>query len=359
MECLWQDLRFSFRTLRAAPSFTAVAMLTLALGIGANGAMFSVVSEVLFRPLPLVKESHRLVVLGRSQDGRNFEGFSHPGYLDYRDHNQAFSGLIACSNTPLNLSHSGTSERINGALVSGNYFSVLGVVPALGRTFLPEEDQSPGALPVAVVSHGLWHRRFGSDRDLVGQVLTLNGTTFTVVGVMPEGFIGIELGEVLEIWIPLAMEAKARPLFPVNGRMFSTLRVVGRLKPGLSVEQAQAEMNVLARQFEEPDTQTHKQRQVIISSEIRFPDPEWRAMTRDWLAILMAVVGLVLLSACANVANLFLARATARSREIAIRLGIGASRTRLIQQLLTESVLISLLGGSVGIGVAFWMMDLL
>src|SRR5262249_5554335 len=151
----------------------------------------------------------------------------------------SFSGLVASSNTPLNLSHGGTSERVNGALVSGNYFSVLGVVPILGRTFLPEEDQSPGAHPVAVVSHGLWQRRFSSDRDLVGQLLTLNGTSFTVVGIMPEGFTGIELGEALEIWIPLAMEAEARPLFPVNGRMFSTLRVIGRLKSGVSVEQAQ------------------------------------------------------------------------------------------------------------------------
>ena len=227
------------RMLAKNPGFTAAAILALALGIGANSSIFSIINEAFFRPIPLVKEPDRLVALGRVSDDHSFGGFTHPGYLEYRAQSHSFSGLMACRGAEMNLASGGDPERVCATLVSHNYFSVLGVNAFLGRTFLPEEDRTPGSHPVVVVSHRLWKKRFGLDPNLVGRTLVLNGQGFTVVGIAPEGFIGIELGEPADVWIPLMMEGTARPLFPVlNSRFFSSLDVVGRLKPGISFEQA-------------------------------------------------------------------------------------------------------------------------
>ncbi|MGH9768484.1 MAG: ABC transporter permease [Blastocatellia bacterium] len=355
MQTLWQDLRYGLRMLRRNPGFTIAAALSLALGIGANTAIFSVVNAALLRPLP-VKEPDRLVGLYRKipQD-RNHNRFSYPNYLDTRDRNQSFSGLAAYYFTPLNLSGGGQTERLWGKVVSGNYFSTLGVEFAQGRTFLPEEDRTPGAHPVAVVSHGLWQRRFGGDPNLVGKTVTLNGYGFTIVGIAPAGFRGTELGMAPDVWVPMMMQAQALPgqdwLTP---RGVGWLRVVGRLKPGVSWLQAQAEMEMLGAQLKREHPEVNEAFGIAVVPDFGI-HPDMRGDARNFLLVLMGVVGLVLLIACANTANLLLARASERRKEIGIRLALGARRGRLIGQLLTESLMLSLLGAVISLLLTPWI----
>jgi predicted permease len=350
------DVRYGLRMLVKSPGFTAVALLILALGIGVNCANFSVLNDVFLRPPPVVKDPGCLVALGRTLDDRSFEGFAHLDYLEYRNRNHVFSGLIAYEGASLSLTGGGEAEMIDATLVTGNYFSVLGINPVRGRAFLPEEGQVPGSHPVVVISYELWIRRFGSDPSLVGKILILNGHSFTVVGIAPKGFKGVDLLDSPDIWMPLMMEEQARPLFPtLNSRLFSSLKAVGRLKPGCSIEQAQAEMTALSHTLEEIDPVSKKQRNVVVTPDIRFTEPDWRADARKLLTLLMTVSGLVLVIACANVANLLLVRFAVRKKEIAVRLALGASRIHLARQFLTESLLLSLFGAALGVLVGIWM----
>ncbi|MCH7639193.1 MAG: ABC transporter permease [Bacteroidetes bacterium] len=356
---LWQDLRIGARTLRKSPGFAVVVVLTLALGIGANASIFSFVNAYLLRPLPGITDPDRLVELGRTQEGRGFDAFSYREFTDYRDRNRVFSGVMAYRSVVLDLGGAGETRRVRGALVSSNYFVVLGTHTALGRTFSIDEEQPPGAHPVAVISHSLWQGRFGADADILGTALTLNGRSFIVVGVAAEGFRGHEAWDTWDIWVPLSMFREASPEALASlGDLFTWLTLVGRLEPGISLALAQTEMNTLARRLEQVHPDENRGAGVALASDITLPTG-WRTDARNLLALLMAVVGLVLLVVCANLSNLVLARTTGRRGEIAIRLALGAGRARVLRPLLSENILLALLGGAVGLVLAVWSADLL
>jgi putative ABC transport system permease protein len=350
METLWQDLRFGFRMLVKRPAITLVAIIALALGIGANTAIFSIVNAIIFRPLPFKNPDRILTVWENHQlrDGPEREWTSPPTFQDWKEQNQVFENIAAFGGIAPTLTGQDEPVQLNGLAVSYNMFSVLGVEPFLGRTFTPEEDKNGGE-PVAILAHGLWQRRFGADPSLVGKPITLNGNSVTVIGIMPAGFRFPGFSNT-EIW------SLIQPTFRDScGRGCYTIRVLARLKPDVTMERAQAEMNTIAARLEQqyPDVNKGVRITLVPLHELLVEG------ARPALLLLLGAVCFVLLIACANVGNLTLARAATREREIAIRLALGAGRWRVMRQLITESLLLALTGGGIGLLLAFWLVDLL
>ena len=358
MESIIKDIRYGIRTLLRRPGFTAIALITLALGIGANTAIFSLVDTVLLRPLPVSHPEQLVELYGTLHNGADFTLQSYLNYKDYRDRNQVLSGLLAYRFAPMSLSHGGSNERVWGYLVSGNYFDVLGVPPVLGRGFLPEEDETPDSHPVAVMGYGCWQKRFAADPNIAGKTVSINNHNFTVVGVAPKGFVGTEVGFAPDLFVPMMMDNVIEvDSTLLHSRADDNLFVVGRLKPGVTAPQAESAFQAITLQLAQEHPKEDEGRGVKLMTPGLFL-PSIRDSIVGFTAVLMGVVCLVLLLACVNLANLLLARATERRKEIATRLALGARRARLVRQLVTESLLLSLAGGAAGLLIAAWLNNL-
>jgi predicted permease len=377
MRAIWQDIRFGARMLAKHPGFTAIAALTLALGIGANTAIFSLINQVLLRRLP-VQNPGELVILRAPgpmsghvwSDGDEYQSWSYPMYKRLRETNQAFSGLLGRFAIPVTVASQGQTERAGGELVSGNYFDVLGVRPALGRLLTLEDDKVQGAQPVVVLSHAYWTRRFGGNPAILNQTLLVNNSALTVVGVAQARFTGIQVGQSADVFVPFMMKGQMTPerngLDDWNDQY---LAIVGRRKPGFSLAQAEAAINAAYRPLLQEQLLTitgwnaQKRERFLSKKVLLIPGARGRTTLQtdsgQPLTALFVMVVLVLLIACTNVANLLLAQGAARQRELAIRSALGASRGRMIRQLLAESLLCTLAGGGLGLMLGAWLMTLL
>ena len=358
LERLWQDLRHGRRMLAKNPGFTLVAVLSLAIGIGANSAMFSLADALLLRPLPVLRPSEVVTVgMAESLAGFSVVNASYRDYIDFRDQSKSFDGLVAFTDTTFGFAIDAAAlpKMKLGALVTGNLFRVMGVEPELGRAFLPDEDRVPGRDAVVVLDHDTWEKEFAADRSILGRRVRLNGIEFTIVGVAPARFTGLDRWMQPAFYIPMMMwpRVTGKPQDkPLNARDFRALTVKGRLKPGVTVAQAQAELTAIAKNLARAYPDTNRNRTAAVRTEL-----ESRIQQSPPDATLVAMLSLlaiaVLVVACANVAGLLSSRAPVRAREIALRLAIGAGRPRLIRQLLTESLLIAVAGGLLGLGVGY------
>ncbi len=370
MENLFQDIRYGVRTLTQRPAFTIVAALSLALGIGANTTIFTVINGLLLTPIPVEDPSTLGMVFMIDEESGPIAGFggflpmSFPNYRDIRDQNDVFEKMTAISFGGGILAGDDEPMQLPGFLVTHEYFDVLGVQPALGRFFRPDEDENPGTHNVVVLSYGLWERQYGADRGVIGRQIDINGVPFDVVGVAPEGFTGTLQGFQPDlIWTPFQTYPTLLPVnfrdWPDNRRAGLMVSVIGRLKPGVTHVVANEAVRMIADRLEAefPEVNAHRSAEVTEFTQIFNPQAEGQANAMG--GVLMGIVGLVLLIACANVANLLLARAATREKEISVRLALGAGRNRLVRQLLTESLMLAMLGAGIGLLFAVWARDLL
>jgi len=356
MSSLWQDVRYSLRLLAKSPGFTVIALLTLGLGIGANTTIFSWINSTLLNPIPGVANTGALVAISLSENAQTPFPLTYPDFEHLREQAQSFSGLAGFSSTnTMNLTDSGKPERIWGTVASANYFDVLGVKPILGRGFVTTEDKTPGGAPVVVISYRLWQTRFRGSKSILGQTIGINQHRYEIVGVTPPLFQGSLTGQRSDLWIPVMMEQQVLPDGDlIHDNHYFWLLALGRLKPGIPLEQAQQELTVLMQPMVQQFPEEHKGHEKVTLA------PLWRgpfganALFSTLLPMLMAISGAVLLLTCANVANLLLVRSVARRREIAIRLSVGASRWRLVRQMLIESLMLSVGGGVLALMVTLW-----
>ena len=360
LESAWQDVRYGLRLLRRSPLFTTTAVLSLAIGIGANTTIFSVASAILMRPLPGLAEPARLVDIGRTQDGSGFDNLSSPNYEDIRRRVTTVSDVYAyrIEPQPISLGGEHEAERIYGTTVSGSYFPALGTTAARGR-LLNDADDRPNGPQVAVISYELWQRRFGGDDSTVGRVVNFNSFPVTIVGIAPPHFQGTTIMRA-DAWVPMAMATVAAPRLPAS--LFTCRDCVwlimgGRLKPGVSVAQANAELNAIGVALEKEFPEANRGKSLRALRSAVFPGE--MDIVAGFIAVLLVIVSLVLLAACVNLAGMLLARASSRRREIAVRLAIGAGRTRLVRQLITETIVLFVAGGAAGLVLTRWLTALL